>query len=166
MSSPHASRGHYESLLLLKSLQSATELGPGRLAEAAQHLKRQAGLVQQRLQRQAQRIAAGLQLGQGACAQQPTAAFCSVSLSGDRKRKRKVWLPDPVADLSEWSNSKHAHSSDSLPPPSPENDRHLLSEVRCPDRFMALSSQHCESRCCTVDKMILSMPSFARKQAE
>lgn len=131
MSNPHASRGHYESLLLLKTLQSATELSPGRLAEAAQHLKRQAGLVQQRLQRQAQRIAAGIQLGQGASTQQPTAAFCSASLSVDRKRKRKGWLPDPVADLSEWSNSKHAHSSDTLPPPSPENDRHLLSEVRC-----------------------------------
>ncbi|KAK9849807.1 hypothetical protein WJX84_004133, partial [Apatococcus fuscideae] len=127
MSNPHIPRGHHESLLLLKGLQSVAEFGPSRPAEAALQLRRQAGQLQQRLHRQTNRIAAGL--GEGASTKQPFPAFCSASLSSNSKRKRKRWASHPLAELSEWSDSKHAHSSDNLPPPSPENDRHLLSEV-------------------------------------
>ena len=129
MSNPHIPGGHHESLLLFKGLQSATESGVGRFAEPVLQLRRRIGRLQQRLHRQAKRVAAGLQLGEGASAQQPLAPFCSASFSADRKKKRKGWHPDLLADLSEWSNSRHAHSSDDLPLPSPENDRHLLSEV-------------------------------------
>ena len=135
MSHPGSPQGPHESLLLLQSLRSGLNLGSDRLAEAAQHARRQAVILQQRLQKQATRLAAGLSAlsREAHSSHQQAAGFCSVSLPNsypaDQSRQNQQRHAKPLADISEWSQSKHAHSSENLPPPSPAHDRHLLSEV-------------------------------------